>query len=56
MKSYPPKFGSFRDYITITASDTTLVKASDIEANIKHSATTSGSSTSNANKHIKAVN
>ena len=45
-KSYEPKFGSFLAYITMIASLTTLVKASDMEAVANTIATTRGSSNS----------
>jgi hypothetical protein len=47
-KSCEPNLGSFLDYITIIASETTLVKASDIEAKANKIATTNGSSNSKA--------
>ena len=56
IKSYDPKTPSFLDYITMIASETTFVNASDIEANIKRRATVSGSSTSNAKIDIKEAN
>lgn len=45
-KSYEPKLGSFLDYITMIASETTLVNASDIDATQSKMATGSGSSKS----------
>lgn len=47
-KSYEPKLGSFLDYMTIIASDTTLTNASDIDATQSKMATGNGSSNSTA--------
>ena len=46
MKSCEPNLGSLLDWMTIIASETTFVKASDIDAVARTIATTSGSSNS----------
>ena len=56
IKSYDPKVASFLDYITIMASETTLVNASDNEVIINRRATLRGSSGSHIKSVIKATN
>jgi hypothetical protein len=48
-KSCDPNLGSFLDYMTMIASDTTLTNASDIDATINSIATGKGSSKSATN-------
>jgi hypothetical protein len=55
-KSCEPKLGSLLDYITIIASLTTFVKASDIDAIASTIATTSGSSNSKQYRENKDRN
>jgi len=55
-KSYEPNLGSFLDYMTIIASDTTLTNASDIDAIQSKTATGNGSSNSLAKMTNKAKN